>query len=70
MFGGFFKATNVMRKPFKTATGNGRLLHNGARLSAHRCWLADEKRLIGDWQFRQEYLSELETVSERLPGIG
>lgn len=41
------------------------------QVTAHDCpridagWLADEKRLIGDWQFRQEYLCEFVDTDEQ-----
>lgn len=41
------------------------------QVTAHDCpridpaWLAEEKRLIGDWQFRQEYLCEFVDTDEQ-----
>lgn len=42
-----------------------------AQVTAHDCpridpaWLAEEKRLVGDWQFRQEYLCEFVDTDEQ-----
>lgn len=41
------------------------------QVTAHDCpridpqWLAEERRLIGDWQFRQEYLTEFVDTDEQ-----
>ena len=41
------------------------------RVAAHDCpridpkWLAEERRLVGDWQFRQEYLCEFVDTDEQ-----